>query len=147
MMTTTDNNQSTAGRRILRNVSSAKRNRIELNMTISARLDDLMKKFDLSTEQLGTKVGVEFETVDCWLSGTHVFTTDELSDIATALKCSPKDLMSLATPIVELSWIVHNVVNQEVLFLASSQSRSTEGGSDQVKTYSTTKLISGYQPN
>ncbi|MGB3080941.1 MAG: helix-turn-helix domain-containing protein, partial [Saprospiraceae bacterium] len=62
-------------------------------MLIAARMDDCMKDIGLSKIDLARKLNKQPSEITKWLSGTHNFTMETLTDIAFALNVNVRDLL------------------------------------------------------
>ena len=54
-------------------------------MMMAARIDDGMIAKEMSKEEFAEKMNESTETIDIWLSGTHNFALDTISDIQGVL--------------------------------------------------------------
>ncbi|MDD4150950.1 MAG: helix-turn-helix transcriptional regulator, partial [Bacteroidales bacterium] len=70
---------------ILNSIDSAEANRIEKRMLLAAKIEDAMKAKGLNKSQFAELMGQNNSVITKWLSGTHNFTTDTLSDIESKL--------------------------------------------------------------
>lgn len=61
-------------------------------MIIAARIDDYMMRAGLSKMELSRRLNKRPSEITRWLSGTHNFTTDTLTEIAFELKVTIADL-------------------------------------------------------
>ncbi|MCF2443659.1 helix-turn-helix transcriptional regulator [Dyadobacter sp. CY345] len=64
-------------------------------MIISSRIDDIMADKSLSIPEFAALVDKDVDTVHDWLSGGHVFDTNELTLIAMAFNCKISNLLSV----------------------------------------------------
>jgi transcriptional regulator with XRE-family HTH domain len=60
-------------------------NRIDGRMKMAARISNVLKQKGLTQKMLAEKLGKRPSEISKWLSGTHNFTLDTLSDIEYAL--------------------------------------------------------------
>ncbi|MBX2923846.1 MAG: helix-turn-helix transcriptional regulator [Chitinophagaceae bacterium] len=79
--------------KITSEASAEETNRIENKMLFAARLDDLIKEKGWSKVFFAEKLGKKPSEITKWLSGTHNFTMDTLSDIAFVFDLSLPGLM------------------------------------------------------
>jgi len=61
-------------------------------MMLAARIDDLLKEKKLSNKKLADLMNKEPSVISKWLSGTHNFTMDTLTEICSALNVSFSEL-------------------------------------------------------
>jgi len=71
-------------------------------MTIAANIDELLKQNGWSKKLFAEKLGKEPSVITRWLSGTHNFTTETLSEIRMILGVSLVDLVRECQPPVML---------------------------------------------
>jgi transcriptional regulator with XRE-family HTH domain len=70
------------------------RNRIQVKMRLAARLQDLMLSKSWNQQEFAANMGKHPSEITKWLSGTHNFTLDTLSDIATAMDITLPSLLN-----------------------------------------------------
>ena len=70
-------------KKLLANRNEAETNRTRNRMILSARIDDLLKTKGWKKKDLAEKLGKKPSVITKWLSGTHNFTLDTLSDLET----------------------------------------------------------------
>lgn len=70
---------------ILNGISKADLRRTESRMMIAIRIAEALRQQGLSQKDLADKLGKCPSEISKWLSGSHNFTVDTLSDIETAL--------------------------------------------------------------
>jgi len=71
-------------------------------MTIAANIDDLLKQNGWSKKLFAEKLGKEPSVITRWLSGTHNFTTETLSEIRVILGVKLVELVKECNPPVML---------------------------------------------
>jgi transcriptional regulator with XRE-family HTH domain len=105
-MTNKRNRQQSASviNQLLQEVSPVDKAQIENKMLFAARLEELMKQNGWSKGEFAEKLGKNASEITKWLSGTHNFTMDTLSEIAFFLKLP---LAELFAP--KKQQVVHNV--------------------------------------
>lgn len=69
----------------LRKRSELEYETVARKMRIAAQIDDAMKEKGVSKSELAKMMGKQQSEITKWLSGTHNFTTDILSEISMAL--------------------------------------------------------------
>ncbi len=79
------NYSSTIIKEVIDSVDPKTERRVENRMYISAYIKDLMDRKDLRNKDLAARLGKKPSIITRWLSGTHNFTLDTLSDIEVAL--------------------------------------------------------------
>ena len=84
-------------------------NRVDNRMYVSARIKELMDQRGLLNKDLAKLLEKRPSMITKWLSGTHNFTLDTVSDIETAL--GEKILQKIAEP---SEMVYHFVVSEEV---------------------------------
>jgi predicted XRE-type DNA-binding protein len=67
------------------NVDDVEYNKVEKNMLLAARLDDIIKQRGYNKGQFAFIMGVQKSVVTRWLSGTHNFTIDTLFEVEKKL--------------------------------------------------------------
>ena len=70
---------------LLAKITPEQQVRIDRKMRIASIIDDAMKAKGLGKKQFADKVGRKSSEITKWLSGTHNFTIDTISDIERAL--------------------------------------------------------------
>lgn len=75
---------------------------IDDRMTIAANIDDLLKQNGWSKKLFAEKLGKEPSVITRWLSGTHNFTTETLSEIRLILGVTLVELVKESKPPVML---------------------------------------------
>ena len=83
-MITTNLNSSLLDQ-LLDSITHEEQHRTDNRMLLAARIADVMREKGISQTQLAQKLGKSHSVVTKWLSGTHNFTCDTLSDIESAL--------------------------------------------------------------
>lgn len=73
---------------LLDTISVEEQNRIDNRMLLAARIADAMKAQKINQKQLAVKMGKSHSVITKWLSGTHNFTIDTLSDLEVVLNIS-----------------------------------------------------------
>lgn len=79
-------------REILASIPPLEKEKTKNRMIIAARIDDYMMQAGLSKMELSRRLNKRPSEVTRWLSGTHNFTTDTLTEIAFELKVTIADL-------------------------------------------------------
>lgn len=77
---------------ILASITPLEMEQSQNRMLIAARMDDCMKDIGLSKIDLARKLNKQPSEITKWLSGTHNFTMETLTDIAFALHVPVRDL-------------------------------------------------------
>jgi transcriptional regulator with XRE-family HTH domain len=77
---------------ILNSIPPIEKEKTKNRMIIAARIDDYMMLAGLSKMELSRRLNKRPSEVTRWLSGTHNFTTDTLTEIACELKVTIADL-------------------------------------------------------
>lgn len=70
---------------ILEGIDPKIEKQVELRMKLAAKIDEARKKMGLNKTQLAQKLSKKPSEITKWLSGTHNFTIDTLSDIQQLL--------------------------------------------------------------
>lgn len=68
-------------RRLLAEITPEAHARTVSRMMMASRIDDGMIAKGMSKEEFAEKMNESTETIDTWLSGTHNFVLDTISDI------------------------------------------------------------------
>jgi len=79
-------------REILASIPPLEKEKTKNRMIIAARIDDYMMQAGLSKMELSRRLNKRPSEVTRWLSGTHNFTTDTLTEIAFELNVTIADL-------------------------------------------------------
>lgn len=79
---------SAAVQNTLDNINQEELARIESRMALSVRIANRLKELDLSKIQFSKLMDVQPSVITRWLSGTHNFTSDTLTDIQSKLNIS-----------------------------------------------------------
>ena len=66
----------------LKEIDPKVRHRVRYKMKLAAKIDDLRLARKLNKSTFATEIGQEPSVITKWLSGTHNFTADTLSEIA-----------------------------------------------------------------
>ena len=83
-MTTSNHNISLLDQ-LLESITPIEQNRTDNRMLLAARIADVMREKNISQKVLAEKLGKKHSVITLWLSGTHNFTCETLSDIEMAL--------------------------------------------------------------
>lgn len=67
--------------------------KVRIKMHIAATIDDLIKQHRWTKQMFAEKLGKQPSEITKWLSGTHNFTTDTLTDIAFVFGLRLSDLL------------------------------------------------------
>jgi transcriptional regulator with XRE-family HTH domain len=70
---------------LLKSITPTQQNRTDNRMFLAARIADVMREKNISQKALAEKLGKKHSVITLWLSGTHNFTCETLSDIEIAL--------------------------------------------------------------
>ena len=70
---------------LLDNITPDEQHRTNNRMLLAARIADVLNEKNISQIQLAKMLGKHHSVITKWLSGTHNFTSDTLSDIEYAL--------------------------------------------------------------
>jgi len=70
---------------LLGKITSAELLKTKVKMQIAARIADILQQKDWGKKQFATRLSKQPSEITKWLSGTHNFTIDTLSDICHAL--------------------------------------------------------------
>ncbi len=98
---------------ILNSIPPVEREKTKNRMIIAARMDDYMTQAGLSKMELSRRLNKRPSEITRWLSGTHNFTTDTLTEIAFELKVTIADLhKSKAELIKQREETVYQVTNK-----------------------------------
>lgn len=73
---------------LLDSITPEEQHRTDNRMLLAVRIADVMQEKGISQTQLAQKLGKSHSVITKWLSGTHNFTSDTLSDIECALGIS-----------------------------------------------------------
>src|SRR6202012_3722617 len=79
---------------LLAGINPAESAKTEERMALAARIDDLLQERGYSKKNFAQMLGKEPSVITKWLSGTHNFTTDTLSDICRVLNVRLYDLFA-----------------------------------------------------
>lgn len=79
-------------KKILEEITPEQKQRVANKMLLAARLDDLMKAKGWGKSQFAEKVKRNPSEITKWLSGSHNFTKETLTDISIALGISLEEL-------------------------------------------------------
>jgi transcriptional regulator with XRE-family HTH domain len=77
---------------ILKSIPQVDKEKIGNKMSIAARIDDYMQEAGINKTELARRLSKNPSEITKWLSGTHNFTIDTLTEIAFELKVSIGDL-------------------------------------------------------
>ena len=70
---------------LLSEITPEQQARTDRKMRIASIIDDVMKRKGLGKKQFANKIGYKPSEITKWLSGTHNFTIETISDIERAL--------------------------------------------------------------
>lgn len=73
-------------RNILKKIDPKEKSRIEKRMMLAAKISYVLKDKSISQKQFAEMLGKKPSEISKWLSGTHNFTIDSISDIEHTLK-------------------------------------------------------------
>jgi len=85
---------------ILKRISPADQEKTDDRMLVAARIEDLLREKGLSKKDFGERVDQRPPVISKWLSGTHNFTLDTLTEIRMALGVSMAELCEERKPAV-----------------------------------------------
>jgi transcriptional regulator with XRE-family HTH domain len=91
-MTDSKENKKSLIASLLEEISPKESLRIENNMRIAANIADLLEKRGIGKVELARRLGKHPSVATKWLSGTHNFTTETLSDICFELGTTMPDI-------------------------------------------------------
>ena len=91
-MKKTNRRNSTLSTKLLSEITPQEQFRMDNKLQLAARIADLISEKGITQQKFAERLGKSQSEISKWLSGTHNFTEDTLSDIAWALKVSLKDL-------------------------------------------------------
>jgi len=77
---------------ILKSIPPLQKERTKYRMLIAARIDDYLQEAGINKTELARRLSKNPSEITKWLSGTHNFTIDTLTEIAFELKVSIADL-------------------------------------------------------
>ena len=98
---------------ILNSIPPVEREKTKSRMIIAARIDDYMIQAGLSKMELSRRLNKRPSEITRWLSGTHNFTTDTLTEIAFELNVTIADLhKSKAELVKQREETVYQVTNK-----------------------------------
>jgi transcriptional regulator with XRE-family HTH domain len=80
---------------LLANISTSEKNKIQSKMELAARIEDLILARGWNKSEFAEKLNRNPSEITKWLSGTHNFTIDTLSEIATVLNVRLAELFTL----------------------------------------------------
>lgn len=105
-------------KKILEEIAPEQKQRVANKMLLAARLDDLMQARGWGKSQFAEKVGRNPSEITKWLSGTHNFTIETLTDISLAFGISLSELHEPKE--VQVIYKTHIVVRTEYIETAKS---------------------------
>lgn len=70
---------------ILKEITPLQQAKTDNKMLLAAKIMDAIKEKGLTKTEFAVMLGIRLNAVDKWLSGTHNFTIDTLSEIETSL--------------------------------------------------------------
>ncbi len=98
MMRKARKNNSPLLQEILHSISPLEKEKIRVEMALSAFIGDTLKEMGMNKSAFAAKVGKQPSEVTKWLSGTHNFTVETLVEIATALEIKFEQLFVRELP-------------------------------------------------
>lgn len=109
--------------------------RIEKRMLLAQKIDDARIANNLSKSDFAKKIGVKPSVITKWLSGTHNFTSDTLSDIEEILGIN---LLSVTCKVIEPRNFVYiittNSSHKQKLIIDRSNAVSTRNVSSTINS-------------
>lgn len=100
-------------KKILEEITPKQKQRVANKMLLAARLDDLMQARGWSKSQFAEKVDRNPSEITKWLSGTHNFTLETLTDISMVFGISLSELHEPKE--VQVIYKTHFVVRTEYI--------------------------------
>jgi transcriptional regulator with XRE-family HTH domain len=95
---------------LLTEVTPKERQRVRDRMMLAARIDDALAEKGWTQKQLATALGKSPSEISKWLSGTHNFTTDTLSDLSCVLDvkllCVKEESLAPSQPVVRYQTVM-----------------------------------------
>jgi transcriptional regulator with XRE-family HTH domain len=85
-------------REILDNTAPVELEKSRMRMRIAARIDDILQARGMTKIELARAMGKQPSEVTKWLSGTHNYTVDTLTEIAFQLGVTIEDLCRKSPP-------------------------------------------------
>lgn len=134
-MITTDHNTNLLDQ-LLDSITPAEQHRTDNRMLLAARIAEAMQEKNISQVQLAVMMGKNHSAITKWLSGTHNFTSDTLSDIESALGITLFQLVEMQ-PIINNDYLLlFQKVNEPVRpeHLSDYNSEISEGETITVRT-------------
>jgi len=99
---------------LLHEITSVEKEQCNTKMMLAARLDDILTERNLGKSEFAKKVNKNPSEITKWLSGTHNFTVDILTEIAMALNLTLSDFFApKQVQVVNKINLVFNVKVQE----------------------------------
>ncbi len=90
---------------LLDKIAPAELQKTKVKMVLAARMDDILQQKGWTKKQFALRLSKSPSEITKWLSGTHNFTIDTLSDICSALDIDVSTLFK-RTPVQTIStWI------------------------------------------
>ena len=111
MVTTIKN--STLLDELLDSITPSEQRRTDNRMLLAARIADVMQEKGITQTQLARRLGKHHSVISQWLSGTHNFTSDTLSDIESELGITLFQLIEQQPIVVNYMINLHQVVYNE----------------------------------
>lgn len=116
-----------------RELSALESNRIRTSMILAARIGEALRKKGWSKVKLAAALEKKPSVITKWLSGTHNFTSDTLSDISQILEIELILLNSVETK-SQFSAIVSQGLTVNIFKEIRSYSEFTEGQDNMFET-------------
>lgn len=79
---------------LLSEITAEERHRTKTKMILAARLEDLINSKKWSQNEFASRLSKQPSEISKWLSGTHNFTVDTLTDIASVLNIPVSELLT-----------------------------------------------------
>jgi len=113
---------------LLDEVTPLEMEQTKVKMQLSARIEDFMRAKGWNKSQFAEKVGKNPSEITKWLSGTQNFTTDVLTEIASALGVELTALFGKKQfqVIYRTEIVVKSVVTQPIIFMKTPMSQGID---------------------
>lgn len=110
---TTSNHKISLLDQLLEQITPIEQNRTDNRMLLAARIADVMREKNISQKALAEKLGKKHSVITLWLSGTHNFTCETLSDIEMALDIKLFQYIEPQPIIKNYFLVVHQKVQED----------------------------------
>jgi transcriptional regulator with XRE-family HTH domain len=130
---------------ILDSITPLEMNQARIRMTLAARIDECRQEADLSKIEFARKLNKQPSEISKWLSGTHNFTTDTLTEIAFVLKVKVESLYILhQETAIKSNELSLQSSNQEPIVLLITPTKSEKRTSSKFTLKTDTEEISPF---